>query len=430
MKISGISTIIIPFIIFILILTLNIVNSASMDERNMAQWPMYHYNSTYSGRSPFITLPNAGKILWKTQITSKARISGESILIDSKGNLYFYASDMYLYSMTPNGTLRWKVSIPTASFISGFVIGANDTIYIRNNLRGPPCDGSPSYTYLYIVKSNGTVFSKLKMNFTTSPVVGSKGEVYIGARDGIYKVHPKGSIEKYTDIVKSPVESISIGPEGTMYLWNDTGIYALSKDLKILWKISKGNFSVDRIVVDSDKSIYVRFTIDGLTAYNNDGSIRWHISHGGGIPAIGNHHRLYFISGETLYCVSSQSGKEIWHISNLNGNYLLSPIIGGDGTIYVGSWLQKNNTGYLYAITPEGKLRWKIKTDGGITTSPAISKNGTIYVGTTKGVLYAIGDYANETKENAANPWIYYSIGIVAAALIVSVAVSYRLRRK
>ena len=53
-------------------------------------------------------------------------------------------------------------------------------------------------------------------------------------------------------------------------------------------------------------------------------------------------------------------------------------------TIYVGSW-----DTYLYAINPDGTLKWKFKTDG-IVSSPTVSIGGTIYVGSFDYYLYAI----------------------------------------
>ncbi|MCL5283436.1 MAG: PQQ-binding-like beta-propeller repeat protein, partial [Armatimonadetes bacterium] len=61
-----------------------------------------------------------------------------------------------------------------------------------------------------------------------------------------------------------------------------------------------------------------------------------------------------------------------------------SPAIGADGTVYVGS------EGYnLYAIKPDGTLKWKYQT-GGIGSSPAIGADGTVYVGSADHNLYAI----------------------------------------
>jgi len=63
-----------------------------------------------------------------------------------------------------------------------------------------------------------------------------------------------------------------------------------------------------------------------------------------------------------------------------------SPAIGTEGTIFVGS-----RDRYVYAINPNGTLRWKFLTGGPISSSPAIGQGGsTIYVGSENGALYAI----------------------------------------
>ncbi|MCL4557114.1 MAG: PQQ-binding-like beta-propeller repeat protein [Deltaproteobacteria bacterium] len=71
--------------------------------------------------------------------------------------------------------------------------------------------------------------------------------------------------------------------------------------------------------------------------------------------------------------------------SYLTGQSIFSsPAIGADGTIYVGS-----NDGKLYAINPNGTLKWSYTMNPmGIWTTPAIGADGTIYVSEDK--LYAI----------------------------------------
>jgi outer membrane protein assembly factor BamB len=62
-----------------------------------------------------------------------------------------------------------------------------------------------------------------------------------------------------------------------------------------------------------------------------------------------------------------------------------SPVIGADGTIYVGELGR-----YLYALYPDGTLKWKYKTNGWIWSAPAIDENGIVYIGTHWDYLYAI----------------------------------------
>ena len=74
-----------------------------------------------------------------------------------------------------------------------------------------------------------------------------------------------------------------------------------------------------------------------------------------------------------------------------------SPAISSDGTIYVGSF-----DGYLYAINPDGSLKWKYETDSAIFSGPTIGDDGTIYVGSYDGYLYAI---QGESGGLADAPW-------------------------
>lgn len=53
-----------------------------------------------------------------------------------------------------------------------------------------------------------------------------------------------------------------------------------------------------------------------------------------------------------------------------------SPTIGVDGTIYIGSHDNK-----LYAINPDGTLKWRYDTNGSCLGNPiAIANDGTLYV--------------------------------------------------
>ena len=61
-----------------------------------------------------------------------------------------------------------------------------------------------------------------------------------------------------------------------------------------------------------------------------------------------------------------------------------SAAIGSDGTVYVGSWY--NN---LYAINSDGTLKWKFDTGSYVQSSPAIGSDGTVYIGSW-GTLFAI----------------------------------------
>ncbi|MDP2984755.1 MAG: PQQ-binding-like beta-propeller repeat protein [Candidatus Latescibacter sp.] len=78
-------------------------------------------------------------------------------------------------------------------------------------------------------------------------------------------------------------------------------------------------------------------------------------------------------------------GDLLWRFPALGGYAASSPAIGLDGTIYFGS-----SNRNLYAIKPEGGLKWKYQTGGAIDDSPAIQDDGTIYFGSFDTYFYAL----------------------------------------
>lgn len=84
-----------------------------------------------------------------------------------------------------------------------------------------------------------------------------------------------------------------------------------------------------------------------------------------------------------LYAINP-NGTLKWRF--LTGWYVQSsPAVGSDGTIYVGS-----DDGYLYAINPDGSLKWMFRTDSSITSSATVGPDGIIYIGSVDGYLYAV----------------------------------------
>jgi outer membrane protein assembly factor BamB len=75
--------------------------------------------------------------------------------------------------------------------------------------------------------------------------------------------------------------------------------------------------------------------------------------------------------------------------------------VGADGTIYIGSW-----NGNLYAINPDGSLRWKFATGSTVDSSPAIGNDGSLYFGSEDHNLYALGQQVPQTVNDCkAGGW-------------------------
>jgi len=95
-------------------------------------------------------------------------------------------------------------------------------------------------------------------------------------------------------------------------------------------------------------------------------------------------HIIYVGSFDTYLYALNPDGTLKWKFGT--GDWVLSsPAIAPDGTIYVGS-----EDYYLYALNPDGTLKWKFGTGDYIDSSPAIAPDGTIYVGSYDYYLYAL----------------------------------------
>jgi len=62
-----------------------------------------------------------------------------------------------------------------------------------------------------------------------------------------------------------------------------------------------------------------------------------------------------------------------------------SPVIGADGTVYIGSYDHN-----LYAVNADGTKKWEFATGDKINSSPAIGIDGTVYIGSNDSNLYAV----------------------------------------
>jgi len=111
---------------------------------------------------------------------------------------------------------------------------------------------------------------------------------------------------------------------------------------------------------------------------------------------------LYFGSYDFYLYAVYPNGTLKWRYGRTGMWITSSPAIAEDGTVYIGSWDSK-----LYAVNPDGTEKWSIGMGGNVEASPAIAEDGTIYVG-----AMGPGDYGriNAVNPNGTIKW-YYNTG-------------------
>ena len=111
---------------------------------------------------------------------------------------------------------------------------------------------------------------------------------------------------------------------------------------------------------------------------------------------------IYFISGDGYLYKYDHNFNFIWRYKINNYNFIGTPAITNDGTIYA---CTTTNTGlyspYVYAIVEEisgldsiaqGSIKWRVGLDGNCVGSPMLDVSSNIYIGTTNGSVYKIVD--------------------------------------
>ena len=172
----------------------------------------------------------------------------------------------------------------------------------------------------------------------------------------------------------------------------------INNDTMLNWKYASGGpIYYSSPAIDNSGTIYFATGAPfasasasrSVFAINANGTLKWKYDVGINMytPALGADGTVYIQDALCkLYALSSTGAlKWTFSLSNQSNVGQTSPAIGNDGTIYVGA-------DALYAINPDGTLKWKNSFSGGINdlnaidyirSSPAIASDGTIYVGAT-----------------------------------------------
>ncbi len=125
-------------------------------------------------------------------------------------------------------------------------------------------------------------------------------------------------------------------------------------------------------------------------ATGNDGEFRWshNFEEAIGMPVIGSDGTLYVTRGNDLAAISSD-GKQLWRSpgardENDHSIFPLSAAIGREGCIYYATGSERSHTtpspGGLYAVWPNGTLRWSERFSAPVLTAPRIDGQGNVLI--------------------------------------------------
>lgn len=243
----------------------------------------------------------------------------------------------------------------------------------------------------------------------TPPAIGKEGVLYCASSD--YKlnaINPDGSL-KWAFAAGDKIESsAAIGSDGTIYFGsNDNHLYCLNTDGSLAWKYDAGNSQQYAPAVSSDGTIYVvtnssLWENDYIHALTQDGTLKWkcYVRDMSASPSVAFNGKIYISGGYHEFVALDTDGKRLWSFEEKEESkqIMTSAAFSYDGTIYfthpgvryyAGSGKYDWFEGRLYALNPEGTLKWSYKMYD-TESSPAIGEDGTLYCGSDDKCLYAI----------------------------------------
>ncbi len=222
-----------------------------------------------------------------------------------------------------------------------------------------------------------------------SPVVRDDGRVLVGARDAkLYCLEPDldssawiADLTPYGSNIY--FSSPALDDSGNAYITTNRKLVKVSRDGRVLWSWPAHNsFSISHApVIGQDGKVYFACYSDSLYALNPAGTLAWAYSLSHSVntaPAIG-------LDGNILVATTRDAAP--WHLWSftpdgdmawacpLDGDAeFSSPAVGTDSTIYVGA------NRYLYAVRPDGSLKWRDSLLARIQSCPAVANESTLYV--------------------------------------------------
>jgi outer membrane protein assembly factor BamB len=330
---------------------------------------------------------------------------GSYIAVSPTGTIYVVVNTT-VYAISSNGSVLRQVSLDSGPAIIK-AVSPTGTVYVGKYSDLSCASAGYGYGPCNVIKSDGTL---TKMNLPCPLYVDEDENMYIELNNSIASYRADGTLRW---IIEAPIIltrdlRYMVEPRHNYSFSMLTGIGTI--DATIGYVLTK-----DGLIAGAYP---VNFRLGSLSPYNE--TIPYKLS--GYMHFIDVLRQGFLLSpnGKYLYLsIGSLGGPEKGGIHRvpmdlislaIRDGYLAkpSPVVDFDGTVYIGYY-----DGNLYAVGPDGKLKWSLHTNDWIVSAPTIGPDGTIYVGSLDGYVYAI-------NSDGSLKWKYNTGGWITASPEVS----------
>ena len=295
--------------------------------------------------------------------------------------------------------LKWKLNIGLVNWGTDPVIDINNTIYIgslNNKLYSIDVEGD----IIWIYDAGDEI--------AFSAVIGSDGTIYVGSKNKkLHAINPDGTLKWIYSAGGVIASSPSIGDDGTIYIGTATGKFqAIFPDGFKRWEFDTGYGSFFSPVFDAQSNIYLP-SGDLLYKLNSHGDLLWsYMCYPSAPPTIDTLRGVYICGGNYKVHALTLNGTLSWTYNSSIPSFS-NPAIDLNGNIYLGM------STMLLSLDPNGNTNWYYNTGRTVHSSPSLDANGIIYFGSWDSTLYAIHPDGSLKWQYKINDIIDFSIPII-----------------
>jgi outer membrane protein assembly factor BamB len=363
-------------------------------------WHMARINRARVSRTS-VKGPRSPRLKWVFR--TDGRVYGDAAMAED-GTLYVPSHDGHLYAVDRDGRELWAFDAG-GKIWSSPAIATDGTIYFGSDgdkLFALSPKGEPRWILSTEVPPKNKKEKPLasRWDVDTSPAIGADGTVYFGCHYYLYAVRPSGEVrwrfQAGVDRVKI-FSSPAIGPRGTIFFGTQgKRLFALDQNANVLWNVTTGGDNDSTPAVGDGGAVYFG-SDDGLVRALDitSGEMRWEAALGAPVRAplaIGHDGTVFAATYGTkpfVVALDGTNGQERWRFHTEEGEGAFYGIqsgvlVDGEGYLYFGG-----RDHYVYCLTPEGERLWRYETGDQVDANPILGPDGTLYIGSDDRRLYA-----------------------------------------